>query len=46
MVDAADVLYDASVASGLEASVGTDQIQKLMAAAFASASASRDRRQS
>ena len=44
MYDAADLLYDASVASGLEASVGTDQIQKLMACAFASASASRDQR--
>ena len=43
IIDAADILYDASVASGLEASVGTDQIQKLMACAFASASASRDR---
>lgn len=43
MCDAADILHDASVASGLEASVGTDQVQKLMAVAFASASASRDR---
>jgi hypothetical protein len=43
MCDAADILYDASVASGLEASIGTDQVQRLMAAAFASASASRDK---
>jgi hypothetical protein len=43
MVDAADLLFDASVASGLDAAVGTDQIQKLLACAFASASAERDR---
>ena len=43
ILDAADILYDASIASGLEASIGTDQVQKLMACAFASASASRDR---
>ena len=43
MVDAADLLHDASVSSGLDAAVGTDAIQKLMVAAFASASADRDR---
>jgi hypothetical protein len=43
IVDAADILYDASIASGLDASVGTDQVQKIMAAAFASASAERDK---
>jgi hypothetical protein len=43
MVDAADLLQDASVSSGLDDAVGTDAIQKLLAAAFASASASRDK---
>jgi hypothetical protein len=43
MCDAADILYEASIASGLESAIRTDQVQKLMAAAFASASASRDR---
>jgi hypothetical protein len=43
MVDAADLLFDASVASGLDANVGTDQVQKIMAVAFASASAERDK---
>jgi hypothetical protein len=43
MVDAADLLYDASISSGLDASVGTNTVQKVMAAAFASASAERDK---
>jgi hypothetical protein len=43
IIDAADLLYDASIASGLDASVGTDTVQKIMAAAFASASAERDK---
>lgn len=43
MPDAADLLHDASISSGLDAAVGTDQVQKLLAAAFASASADRDR---
>ena len=43
MLDAADLLYDASIASGLDESVGTDLVQKVMAAAFATASAERDK---
>lgn len=43
MVDAADLLQDAAIASGLDAAVGTDAVQKILACAFASASAERDR---
>lgn len=43
MLDAADILYDASISSGLESAIGTDSVQRIMAAAFASASASHDR---
>lgn len=43
LIDAADMLADAACASGLTAAVGTDAIQKLLACAFASASAERDR---
>ena len=44
MCDAADILYDASVASGLEFSIGADNVQKILVAALASASASHDQR--
>lgn len=43
LLDAADMLADAACSSGLTASVGHNSIQKCLAAAFASASASRDR---
>lgn len=43
MLDAVDMLHDASIASGLDDSVGTDAVQRVMSAAFASASASRDK---
>jgi hypothetical protein len=46
IIDAADILYDAAVASGLESAIGTDNVQKIMACAFASASAERDQRPS
>jgi hypothetical protein len=46
MCDAVDLLYDASVASGLELAIGPDAVQKLLVASFASASASHDRRPS
>ena len=42
--DATDVLHDAAVYSGLEDAIGPDNVQRLMCAAFASASASHDRR--
>ena len=45
MPDAADLLQDAAIASGLADSIGINALQKLMAAAFASASASRDKQQ-
>ena len=34
-LDAVDVCYDAACASGLVAAIGDDQVQKLLAAAFA-----------
>ncbi len=37
MIDAADMLHTAACASGLAAAVGEDAIQKMLAAAFASA---------
>jgi hypothetical protein len=43
LLDAADMLADAACASGLTAAVGDDAIQKILSAAFASASAERDR---
>lgn len=43
IIDAADLLHDAATASGLVARYGEDGIQKVMAAAFASASAERDK---
>jgi len=43
MIDAADMLADAACASGLTAAVGDDAIQKMLAAAFASASAECDK---
>lgn len=45
MVDAADMLHDASVSSGLADAVGHDAVQKMLCAAFANASASRDKQQ-
>ena len=43
LIDGVDLLADAACASGLTASVGDDAVQKMLAAAFASASASRDK---
>jgi hypothetical protein len=39
-IEGVDLAYDVAVASGLEAEIGADDVQKIMAAAFASAAAS------